>query len=335
MLRLLKALTQYNMTDNVYSTETAQTAGGSGSPLDVDPTAEDTKIPLPPTRNAAQRDRIQNLFAKYGIEVDPEEIATATAQQYPERIHKPVRMRVHRMCHRCKTTFGPDKTCANCQHRRCTKCPRYPAKKVKNQTVTPGTAAAPRKDSQDPPAPAGTRRTRKDDTNIHKPIRQAVSRFCHRCDTQFDLPNRSTCQNCGHNRCTRCLQEPPNSKRWPGVYAADAPVGDDDQPIPPDRIHRKPKARVRWFCDKCTAGFLEKSKTCEKCGHERCEFCTRVPYVIFQLAFSTFPSANIILRPKKTRENVDPDILKAVEAKLAQFSMSSLTPPTAVAVTVA
>ena len=202
----------------------------------------------------------------------------ANIREYPERIHKPIRMRVHRTCHRCKTTFGTDKTCVNCQHRRCTKCPRYPVKKTRKETLSPGATAAGRNDDdEDPPRPPGIRRTRRDDTNIHKPTQQAVGRFCHKCDTQFDPPNQSTCQNCGHSRCTRCLREPTKSRKWPDAYTTVTPDEDGNEPILPDRIYRKPKARVRWYCEKCGQGFFEKSKTCEKCGHERCESCNRMP----------------------------------------------------------
>ena len=198
-------------------------------------------------------------------------------QQFPDRIHKPIRMRVHRTCHRCKTTFGPDKTCPGCQHRRCTKCPRYPVKKPKKQKAEASTAFVERRDSPEPPPPGPPKRTKRDYTNVHRPARPGVSRFCHKCETQFDLPNQSTCQNCGHNRCTRCLREPMKSKRWPDAYAADEFSEEGDKPIASDRVYRKPKARVKWFCEKCGEGYLANSKSCEKCGHGRCQSCKRVP----------------------------------------------------------
>jgi len=47
------------------------------------------------------------------------------------RVEKPIRMRIHRTCHKCQTTFGGNKICVTCEHPRCSQCPRYPVKKAK------------------------------------------------------------------------------------------------------------------------------------------------------------------------------------------------------------
>ncbi|KAF2230115.1 hypothetical protein EV356DRAFT_454534, partial [Viridothelium virens] len=267
------------------------------------------------TRNVAQRDRVQHLFTKYGIEIDPEDIVTTRPQEFPERVHKPIRMRVHRSCHKCKTTFGPDKACVSCHHRRCTKCPRYPAKKAKKQTLSAATGSGGKKDNQDPPGAAAVRRSKKEDINDRKPIRPPVDRYCHRCDTHFDPPNQSACATCGHKRCTRCIPEPPKSKRWPDAYAPEELNEGLSRPVPADRVYRRAKVRVKVYCDRCGGCISTTADTCQ-CGHKRCNSCTRVP-------------------PKQLRQSVDPEILRAVEAKLAQFSLGgSLSSHAAVAVTV-
>ncbi|KAI4232218.1 MAG: hypothetical protein L6R40_007465 [Gallowayella cf. fulva] len=70
------------------------------------------------------------LFAKYGLTLEPGEW-TSPIKPDAERVEKKIRMRIHRACHHCQTTFGPDRICNNCQHTRCKKCPRYPSKKAK------------------------------------------------------------------------------------------------------------------------------------------------------------------------------------------------------------
>lgn len=42
-------------------------------------------------------------------------------------------MRVKYTCHNCKTVFGHERICANCQHKRCSECTRYPPKKKKDK----------------------------------------------------------------------------------------------------------------------------------------------------------------------------------------------------------
>ncbi|CAD6499153.1 BgTH12-04805 [Blumeria graminis f. sp. triticale] len=61
------------------------------------------------------------------------------------RIEKPIRVRVLRFCHRCKTTFGSNTLCVICEHTKCKKCTRTPLKKIdisiesKKNSATVGT----------------------------------------------------------------------------------------------------------------------------------------------------------------------------------------------------
>ncbi|KAL8795714.1 MAG: hypothetical protein Q9182_007493 [Xanthomendoza sp. 2 TL-2023] len=75
-------------------------------------------------------ERARALFAKYGLTLEPGEW-TSPIKPNAERVEKKIRMRIHRACHHCQTTFGADRVCNNCSHHRCKKCPRYPTKKAK------------------------------------------------------------------------------------------------------------------------------------------------------------------------------------------------------------
>lgn len=131
------------------------------------------------------------------------------------RIEKPIRMRIHRQCHRCNTTFGGGKTCVSCQHSRCTKCPRYPPKKtekegkqkekgaVTSQTLEVDSYYGLREviELRKPnPRPGGQPLVRK------KPM-QRVRRTCHECSTMFSA-NAKICQGCNHIRCADCPRDP-------------------------------------------------------------------------------------------------------------------------------
>ncbi|KAF7596358.1 hypothetical protein BBP40_002102 [Aspergillus hancockii] len=85
---------------------------------------------------AIQEEKARALFAKYGLTLEPGEWKSPNPAIKVQRVAKPIRMRVRRNCHRCQTTFGPDKLCVNCQHVRCKKCPRYPAAKSHDHTET-------------------------------------------------------------------------------------------------------------------------------------------------------------------------------------------------------
>ena len=181
------------------------------------PTTAPTPVPVPktevkrPSGNAAahiklREDKARALFAKYGLTLEPGEWTTQMTGQ-AEWIEKKVVMRVHRQCHRCKTTFGADKICPNCSHTRCKKCPRFPSKRPKDQKRDP---AAIRIDN-DPAARADTKaltlmtKHGKEHTRKH-PVHR-VRRTCHKCDTLF-VGKATQCENCKHQRCPQCPREP-------------------------------------------------------------------------------------------------------------------------------
>ncbi|KAL8969724.1 MAG: hypothetical protein Q9197_004185 [Variospora fuerteventurae] len=104
------------------------------------------------TYSTIQEEKARALFEKYGLTLEPGEW-TKPIKPDAERVEKKIRMRVHRICHHCQATFGPDKVCSNCKHSRCKSCPRLPIKRTKEQKAkaiaaagggiaTTGTAAA-------------------------------------------------------------------------------------------------------------------------------------------------------------------------------------------------
>lgn len=109
---------------------------------------------------------------------------------------------IRRQCHKCDTAFLPAsrQECENCQHKRCSLCPRWPAKLDKWPRGSPG-------DEQPSPedvllVPAVQR--------VFKKPRQRVRYTCDQCQEVF--LDRHTCRNCGHSRCGNCSRYPPKKQ---------------------------------------------------------------------------------------------------------------------------
>ncbi|KAF2494207.1 hypothetical protein BU16DRAFT_67594 [Lophium mytilinum] len=252
-------------------------------------------------RSAVQQERARALFAKYGLTLESHEWITPAASNV-QRVEKPIRMRVHRTCHRCETTFGQERVCAKCQHKRCKKCPRYPKKKVigdnKDDLVT---EQRPKKKM------LLTIKSKTGGDLVYQPTKQRVRRTCHKCESFFNPPTATVCEKCEHVRCTRCPRDPAKLKKWPDGYPGDAPAEDSETELDnerPRRMYRRPRQKVRWECEECQTLFVDGASKCEGCGHDRCDTCQRKP-------------------PKKNRvqKEFDPEIVKSVEEKLARFKV--------------
>ena len=158
--------------------------------------------------SAIQEQKARAMFAKYGLTLEPGEWTVPYTDGAP-RVEKKVRMRVHRKCHRCQTSFGADRICSNCQHTRCKKCPAFPSKTSK---VSKGKGKAVEGIAVDDNLAQGmgnltmaNRATGKELTR--KTPTQRVRRTCHRCGTLF-VGKAIHCENCGHDRCSDCPREP-------------------------------------------------------------------------------------------------------------------------------
>ncbi|KAF2733687.1 hypothetical protein EJ04DRAFT_267779 [Polyplosphaeria fusca] len=267
-------------------------------------------------RSAMQQERARALFAKYGLTLESHEWITTPAESIAvQRVEKPIRMRVHRSCHHCGVTFGADKVCAKCEHKRCKKCPRYPKKR-------PAGDKGKQKEDADKPKKKKkllTVTSRTGGELAYQPVRQRVRRTCHKCQALFIPPTAPVCEQCRHVRCTKCPREPAKLTKWPNGYPGDVEA-DSETEVEREleqarRMWRKPRTRVRWECEQCQSLFVEGSPLCPGCGHERCDKCNRRPYVT-PAVMSKWMLMLIRLKRTKRERGFDPEVVKAVEAKL-------------------
>ncbi|KAL8630182.1 hypothetical protein Q9189_004103 [Teloschistes chrysophthalmus] len=126
-------------------------------------------------------ERARTLFVKYGLTLEPGEW-TSPIKPDAERVEKKIRMRVHRQCHKCQTTFGSDR------------CPRIPPKKDKYPEGYPG----------DSDYNAALRE--RHDIRVH------VRWTCHLCSKTFKDLSRK-CEGCQHERCDECPRHPPKREK--------------------------------------------------------------------------------------------------------------------------
>ncbi|KAJ5165811.1 hypothetical protein N7492_006107 [Penicillium capsulatum] len=263
--------------------------------------------------SAAQQEKARALFAKYGLTLEPGEWKSPTDLELT-RVTKPIRMRVHRTCHRCQTTFGPDKVCVNCQHLRCKKCPRFPPAREKDEghpripkaklpeirarSLGVSPISQHLRLTGDPLAPLARPSLAGGPDLVRKTVRQRVRRDCHLCGTMFP-PGIKQCEVCRHVRCKRCPREPPKLDKYPDGYP-----GDVDPPLllKPDRTFKKPRQRVHYICHVCSSGYNEGANTCGKCGQAKCAETIRIP-------------------PKKLKREPDPEVLRSLEEKLAALDV--------------
>ncbi|KAH0545516.1 hypothetical protein FGG08_000346 [Glutinoglossum americanum] len=286
-------------------TPTAPPATTSTAAAPAPKTATTSKAKTGTTRDPLNQERARALFQKYGINLEPNEWPLSSREP-GERVEKPIRMRIHRTCHRCQNTFGVEKTCSHCGHNRCKKCPRYPLKKSAKGKEKDVTAAGLGPEGKTKPKYQLTMPSKTGGQDrVRKTIRQRVHRKCHKCDVEFHRSEK-LCVGCGHIRCKKCPRDPPKLKKYPDGYPGDA----EPEPERPERTFKKVRRRVRWYCHSCQGLFMEGSKTCSNCNHERCPDCTREP-------------------PKRIKPPPDPEVVKSVAEKLEAMKLGTYTSPSA------
>ncbi|KAH9827910.1 hypothetical protein Tdes44962_MAKER02664 [Teratosphaeria destructans] len=118
---------------------------------------------------------------------------------------QPKKQLVRRQCHQCDVPFLPASRteCENCQHTRCSLCPRRPVKSEKWARGSSEDALPP---FEDAPMVRAVQR-------VYKKPRQRVRYTCDQC--QAILIDRRTCAHCGHDRCETCTRYPPKKERVP------------------------------------------------------------------------------------------------------------------------
>ncbi|KAG9247699.1 hypothetical protein BJ878DRAFT_146090 [Calycina marina] len=150
------------------------------------------------------------------------------------RVVKPIRMRIHRTCHKCSTSFGNGRLCV-CGHNRCKSCPRYPPKKYKD---VKSSAAPVRNDILEVDDCCGLTdtfvltipsQTGGQDLVRKKPT-QRVRRICHQCETIFQSASKA-CVECAHRRCVDCPRGPAKKRKYPDGYPGDAPSSNPILPM--------------------------------------------------------------------------------------------------------
>ena len=94
--------------------------------LEVDskePSVFDFEVTPTSFGNAAQRERMAALCARYGLPQQAESFQ-ASSTNAPLRVSRSSRQRVRAVCHQCSTTFGSESSCPNCGHSKCSECRR-------------------------------------------------------------------------------------------------------------------------------------------------------------------------------------------------------------------
>ncbi|KAK8105445.1 hypothetical protein PG999_008804 [Apiospora kogelbergensis] len=257
-----------------------------------------TRIP----RSQVYDERARRLGDRFGLEVKPAEWNAARGDVL--RVEKPVRIRIHRTCHKCQATFGPGNACPGCQHRRCDQCTRSPPKRTEEEKKASrqrrDAVATAQKDQdlapiiphyglEDPIVLTRPSQKPGGQDQVHKKHRMRIRRYCHECQSLFKAPSR-ICEQCGHKRCGDCERVPLKQKKYPKGYPNDEP-GTNWAP--------------RHICHECHEKFpadaLE-ATMCDNCSHELCVDCP-------------------LLAPKKGLTGPGPDELKLLHERLAQLSV--------------
>ncbi|KAJ5754870.1 hypothetical protein N7533_004413 [Penicillium manginii] len=293
--------------------QSSQSAAPATAPV-RQPTAAPEQPAMLTDYSVMQQEKARALFAKYGLTLDPSEWKAPTANVELTRVTKPIRMRVRRTCHRCETTFGPEKVCVNCQHPRCTKCPRFPPASEKTKAereLAPKTKIGEIRSRQrgalplaphfkytgNPDVPLTIPSRSGGQDLVRKEVVQRVRRTCHLCKTVF-VKGSKECASCSHIRCKRCPRQPPKLDKYPDGYPGDV----DPPKLKPDRAFKSPRRRVHYICHVCEAQYNVGANNCSKCGQAKCDATIRIP-------------------PKKVKREPDPAVLASVEAKLKTLAI--------------
>ncbi|KAG6110152.1 hypothetical protein E4U31_006156 [Claviceps sp. LM219 group G6] len=168
-------------------------------------------------------ERIRKMGEKHGIEFGPSDIFSNDPSEMVDRVDKPIRMRVRRLCHQCDTLFSTNnKECSKCHHIRCNSCPRFPSKtKHDRGSANLEEMQAVMKVTREHSANLGNflsgdyqvELKRLAETGgpglVHRKPRQRVRRTCHECKMLFASGSRH-CNHCGHDRCKNCTRYPPH-----------------------------------------------------------------------------------------------------------------------------
>jgi len=219
-----------------------------------------------------QEEKAKLLFAKYGFSLEARDWTPSNRTGVGETtwVEKKVRVRIHRECHKCKTSFGNSKVCISCDHVRCKSCPRWPPVAIKKDatatvsstttTVAPSTRAPEVKATVTAVAPASG----SFETSASESEKENVALSGSNSPGTFSL---LTVDSVEQNELER-------ERHLTKVH----------QRRGADVVYRPPHHRVRRKCHKCDTLFNGRATDCENCGHQRCPNCPRDP-----TKFSKYP----------------------------------------------
>lgn len=144
--------------------------------------------------NQAHKEVILTLMRRRS---PPRQLPPPTRSRYgaSDLVRRPAKQKVRRTCHKCSTIFArQEKVCRNCQHVRCTACPRDPPKLEKWPHGYPGDVEAA---ADDGPAPEDGR----------EELAQIDEWSCHGCSKRLSV-KEEVCTDCEHTRCEKCTRHP-------------------------------------------------------------------------------------------------------------------------------
>jgi len=244
-------------------------------------------------------ERAKKLGELYGVELKPSD--WHSSEGHVLRVEKPIKMRVHRKCHVCNTSFGAGKECPSCKHPRCKQCPRVPPKRTEaereesrkkraailkeraeNPPIIPDWDTSDKKIVLKKPSKTGGQDL------IHRKPRQRVRRNCCQCEKQFGA-HVKTCEGCSHIRCTDCPRDPSKKDKFPYGYPGDAPG----------------TKMGHYQCHDCKTTYSappSEDAACPQCKHRNCASCER-------------------LKPKKVEPEPDPEVWKSLQARLEELKL--------------
>ncbi|CAK7562709.1 MAG: hypothetical protein SEPTF4163_000561 [Sporothrix epigloea] len=222
------------------ATKSAAVVASNDAPTDkIDKNTKESPETIKIPRTQLYEDRARKLGERFGLEIKPSEWHSTEGDAL--RVNKPIRMRVHRTCHKCNTDFGTAKECTGCKHVRCKLCTRYPAKRneTEKQEARERRALYLQKQKENAPIiadwdfptkpmvltkPSKTggqvltaRETPKKDKYPYgypgdEFGTRSIPRFrCHECKTKYpvEAAEGTSCIKCSHPRCTACPRLKP------------------------------------------------------------------------------------------------------------------------------
>lgn len=258
---------------------------------DTEDDFDDNEEPIIPvdigaTRTGLSEEKAKALFQKYGLKYATAKRPQQETPSKIQRVERPIRIRLHWTCERCKKSFGRDKVCRSCGHGRCGDCDRSPPQRVlrllentkKEKEIEDirkqSADASPEDDTVS--GPSTIILTEKVPVTTPPPQPEASS-------ATPTMP--STGETRGAARPLRYVYTIRPASLGVGVGGIELYHQQPQQPhgrlpnVPTpaiQRVYKLPRQRVRWSCDRCDSLFLNRD-TCSNCQHHKCQDCIRQP----------------------------------------------------------